>query len=145
MNKEKQFLWSATAAVAISIVAGLITIDSPWVMRDKRLDAIQVDELVELSQAVDRHFRKYSELPGSLADLMAQSDRLVPTENSDSGQPYRYSKSDGGSYKLCADFHSDNTDRNDIRWNNAGTRNRFQINWAHSAGSHCFEIDVSKH
>ena len=68
----------ATIAAAMAVIAVLITLGLPSRARERRLDGLRVDDLVQLSSSLDAYWSKHAALPLALDSLVSarQTDRI---------------------------------------------------------------------
>lgn len=128
---------AATIAAAVVVIAGLLTLGLPSHARERKLDGIRVEDLSQLSRAVDAYWDKYAALPDSLTSLISshQVDR-VP-KDPQSGASYTYLVSGARSYRLCATFAQPADTTNRTRIDVFLPANR---SWTHGAGESCFDL-----
>lgn len=125
----------ATAAVVVSVIAGIIVIGSPSEGRFQQLDSGRVADLRGIMQATDLFWARNERLPGSLAELAADPRTSVNMVDPASGEPYAYRAIDDATYEVCATFDRASPD----------TPGRSSDDfWRHEAGRQCFEIGADK-
>ena len=126
---------AATVAAALVVIAGLLTLGMPSHARERRMDALRVDDLSGLSRAIDAFWAKHSSLPPTLDSLVAarQLDR-VPSDPQNNTQ-YAYLVSGERSYRLCATFDQP-SDTNQAPVNIDVSSH----SWRHGAGESCFDL-----
>ncbi len=128
---------AATIAAALVVIAGLLTLGLPSHARERKLDGIRVEDLSQLSRAVDAYWDTHAALPDSLTSLIAshQVDRV--SNDPQSGAPYTYVVNGARSYRLCATFAqpTDTTERARIDVYMPANRS-----WRHGAGESCFDL-----
>ena len=115
----------ATTAVAS---AGFMVLGSPAKQRELRLDNKRVDDLREITAAVDAYRQRHNTLPPTLHAMEEAWSRAIPRD-AHTSQPYEFKVFESGRYELCAVFQHPSDD---------GARS-----WVHRAGRHCFTM--SKH
>lgn len=130
MTSQRLAAAASIVAVVASVIAGFMLSGSPSEQRLRRLDERRLEDLQQLTSAVDTYWRQQRRLPANL-DGLADGRWLarVPSDPV-SGLPYRYDKASAQAYRLCADF-----DRA------APQPDGF---WAHPRGPHCFAFDVAR-
>lgn len=127
------FAIAASAVVLLAIVAGLVVIGSPSEVRAQRLDEQRVRNLQAIASAIERHRRTNDTVPASLVTLRQSEQQVaLPIEDPESRELYDYRATGASSYELCALFDT-------VLNANDG---RIPAFWSHSAGRHCFLIDV---
>jgi hypothetical protein len=131
---RRVFPYVAGAVVVGAIAAGLALIGPPSEERRRRLDAIRVGDLRQISTAVDMYWKQEARVPESLAAVPdVPNAAFRRTMDPATGEPYPYRVLDGSRYELCATFEAEDAD--------GAYDDRF---WAHGAGRRCFELDAAK-
>jgi hypothetical protein len=119
-------------AVVAAIVSGLFLIGSPFAERSRRLDLIRVEDLRQLTRAIDLYWKGEGKLPASVDALATVPDASFRSKMDPyTAEPYSYHVLDGSRYELCATFEEVDGEYGD----------RF---WAHAVGRKCFELDAQK-
>ncbi|HLO76777.1 MAG TPA: hypothetical protein VK196_10025 [Magnetospirillum sp.] len=133
------FAGAVGTIAVVAVVAGITVIDSPAETREQKLDAQRVADLRRIAFAVDAQLRKTGTLPANL-NALKTADQVNSFQLADpvTAEPYDYKTTGPRSYQLCATF-SRPTPMND------GDRdpNRTPEFWNHSAGRHCFSVEVA--
>ncbi|MDZ4735372.1 MAG: hypothetical protein SGJ07_03405 [Rhodospirillaceae bacterium] len=122
------FVVAALAAIAV----GFAIIGSPWVQRERALDARRSDDLASLAWAIEDHRRAQGALPATLDALGGEWSDLIA--DPETGAPYEYEATGPETYRLCAVFTHPRGVEGDPRWTGDFMR--------HGAGRHCFDRDV---
>jgi hypothetical protein len=132
----------ATIAAAVAVIAGLITLGLPSHARERRLDGMRVDDLVQLSNSLDAYWSKHTSLPLVLDSLVSdrQTDR-IPSDPA-TKLPYTYLVSGERSYRLCATF-AQPSDTTDYRFAPSYAGSKPTRSWRHGAGESCFDLTVT--
>jgi hypothetical protein len=119
-------LWGIACLTILSaIVGGLILTGGPHTGRMRRMDERRVQDLSQLKNAIENHFRIHQTLPNSIKDLKNVEDAITDPV-SDKRYPYKRIKAD--SFQLCAIFElEDLTSEHSVE----GFKN-------HKAGLDCF-------
>lgn len=129
---EWMFAGSATAVAVLSIIAGLIVTDPPWIVRKQRLDEQRANSLNMISDLIGRFNLDNGKLPQSLDELFKSTtyrpylDTVDPTTRA----PYEYNPGAARSFQLCAVFDLETA---------ALARPTGNL-WAHKAGRQCFDL-----
>jgi len=121
---------ASTAVVLFVVILGFVRIGGPSTQRMLRGDQRRVQDLYELTQQIQNHWRLSDHaLPRDLSELsgVAISDPITRA-------PYEYRVKQGSRYELCATFSADSKQDD-------GAENRDE--WSHSAGHHCFSMDAA--
>ena len=141
---------AATIAAAVAIIAGLLTLDSPSLARERKLDRRRIEDLSRMSNLIDAYWMMHSALPPTLDTLavLRLTDR-VPVDPKNRS-PYTYHVSGERSYRLCATFAqpsdsnaSPGDEDGDIVYVTGtigGPMGRQPHSWRHGAGESCFDL-----
>jgi hypothetical protein len=128
-------LTAATAAVGAAVIAGIVLLGSPATERQRRLDAVRVDDLASIERLVASFASLHKALPHDLDSLTREPGYAVTLNDPDSGAPYEYETLSIDSYRLCATFKT--------RSSNDAPRNAYRrpLNetWVHGVGRQCFD------
>ena len=104
------FIGTVTLAVAAAVITGFVIIGSPSAERTRRFDQQRVNDIQQISYAVDAYWTQVKALPPSLGSLMSNNFYYVSNINDPlSKQPYEYRIVSTSTYELCATFESDST------------------------------------
>lgn len=128
-------LVAAGLAVAATVVAAIVVMDSPGVQRQARLDERRVQDLQRLDQAIQAHARRHDALPAALEVVTRRPGVNYTVSDPVDGAPYVYEATGARTYRLCARFATD-TARLHPRTPFGG------YDWAHAAGQQCFDREV---
>lgn len=118
----------ASIVIVAALAIGLFLLGSPTEERSRRLDEQRVDDLRQLTRAINSSYSNTDSLPGNLANLVDGRElRLLPTDP-ETNQNYDYEIVDSETYRLCAEFsrNTDDEDRGDF--------------WSHAIGRQCFSF-----
>ena len=118
-----------TAVVAAAVVTGIVIIGSPMEERTRRLDTRRVQDLQQISQAVQVYHTRHQRTPASLEELSKEPGLAMVPRDPVTGQPYGYTTLDSDSYEVCGTFDRDSDPRTA----------RF---WSHGAGTQCFTLNA---
>ena len=145
-NATKWFVWTVIGCVGLSAAYGLYLSGSPSQERARKLDAQRVNDLQQITYAVDQYWAQKSSLPETLDELRSTRDiYLNNVRDPETAQPYEYHRADADSYQVCANFTT--AFQNDM--NAPPTSMPYPMNtgstfWNHPIGIHCFDVDVRK-
>jgi hypothetical protein len=128
-------LTAATAAVGAAVIAAIVLLGSPTTERQRRLDAVRVDDLAAIERLVASFASLHKALPPDLGSLAREPGYAVMLNDPDSGAPYEYEKLSVDSYRLCAIFKTPNSNDTFL---NAYERSR-NATWVHGVGRQCFD------
>lgn len=141
--RERASIWCGVAASIMvfgAIVGGLLLIDSPTEMRERKIDNSQLETLSKIQAAVVDYVQINGQLPQALSDLKSESDK----HDAPKGRAaYEYNLTDNG-FSLCAEFALPSIDGENYYtyWgDSAGILNG--DDWEHPAGRHCFDRPVN--
>lgn len=140
----KAVAWTATAVVAVSLIAGFVTSGSPFRARLERLDAQRVSDLQVLqSQIVYTHWQLKGTVPERLTDLQDSISGFVVPVDPQTKQPYEYTKTGARTFTLCATFVTEATSQYMLE------RQPYPIyqdsaneSWSHGVGRVCFDRTI---
>jgi hypothetical protein len=118
-----------TVVVAAAVVIGIVIIGSPGEERTRRLDTRRVQDLQQISQAVQVYHARHQRTPSSLDELSKEPGLAMVPRDPVTGEPYRYVSVDSDSYELCGTFDRDSDART-------------ATFWSHGAGTQCFTSNV---
>jgi len=131
----------AIAAVVAALVAGIIAVGPPSRARERKLDALRVEDLAALERQIGNFARVHSSLPQDLASLANEPGYSIPRSDPQSGRPYEYQVLSSDRYRLCARFATPSVRESIENAYPPGDT------WSHSAGDQCFngrvELGVS--
>lgn len=140
MSMTPKFLFVSLIALAVVVVviAGLFTAGSPGAERTRRADQQRVNDLQQISYAVDQYWTRNGSLPSSLDELAKSPDVAIQSiRDPQSGEPYAYRQASPlGEYQLCATFESA-TPQDAAR--PVPPPDTF---WDHDVGEKCFELQT---
>jgi hypothetical protein len=132
-------LGAAALAVVAAVVTGLFVLGSPMEERERQLDNRRVADLQAIMAATNLYWTRYSRVPATLDELIAEPGVQLRTADPASSEVYGYQSMDGIRYQVCASFDlaSEEISRDPTR-----------DLWAHGAGSQCFSLepeDITDH
>lgn len=145
MNSARSAYWGAllTLVVVASLGVGIWIVGSPTEERERRLDARRVQDLIAISDRVQRHAKDTDALPADLASLAQHSERQagrfpqVQLRDPVTREPYEYEVLGPTTFRLCAHFGRASASR----FSEDGMESD---PWSHNAGRFCFEREVRK-
>lgn len=140
LTSNSRMIWRVVSAIVIigSIVWGFSVLGSPRTQRLIKYDEQKVNDLMNITYAVQTHYSTNGVLPKDFVEL-AKLNYSLMTIDSQTQKVYEYSVTDKTHYELCADFNkatSDNNNRNNI------TLPTGSVSWSHPAGRYCFPQTV---
>jgi hypothetical protein len=133
-------LTAATAAVgaaviAAAVIAAIVVLGSPTKERQRRLDAVRVDDLAAIERLIASFASLHKTLPHDLDSLAREPGYSVSANDPDSGASYEYEMLSIDSYRLCAIFKTRSS--NDEPHGAYGRS--FNATWVHGVGRQCFD------
>ena len=120
--------------IAVSVLVfglGIVINSSPAAAHDTRLDSARVQQLQNISDAVDHYYTDHSStLPATLQTL-SDAKLIYPEDMRDSATnaPLGYTPEGTNTYQLCATFASAEQERASMN----------APEWQHDAGHYCFD------
>lgn len=133
---RRWFTIVAVGVVALAVLLGLLSSDSPWVARERKIDSATLDRLNGVANAIDAFDKLNSKLPASLADLYAlpQTVPFGTLAVSDLAGIDYVGAAAGADYQLCASFQ---------RASDAARYSYGRV-WKHEAGKACFSLKAQE-
>ena len=127
---------AALAAAVVFVAAvgvGLYLAGSPGEQRLVRFDQQRVLHLTEIRKSIDEYWRTHRALPARVdEDVIGITMPRVPRDPETDAE-YEYELRGDDAYRLCAVFSRASADH---------MADEF---WAHDAGRHCFDFQVTEH
>jgi hypothetical protein len=120
------------AASVAAVAAGLAIIGPPWVQREMAIDQRRAEDLNALRWEIEARWQTQDRLPTTLDELGPEWAAM--TVDPETGAAYEYETTGARSYRLCATFAHPTDTPDDPRW-----MGDFEV---HSAGRHCFDLEV---
>jgi type II secretory pathway pseudopilin PulG len=122
----------AVAGAAVVLVAAMIVMGSPMTARKQKMDERRINDLEQISNAVERYALAHGHLPASL-DVLSDETTALDSTDPVTGAPYEYMRVDSTSYRLCASFTL--AGGRTARW-----RTPAGETWKHPAGRYCYTL-----
>ena len=132
------------AAVVIVVGIGFYLSGTPSNARAEKLDQQRVNDLMEISNAINAYSTPNNKLPHLLGTLrFMHPDSPYPQSIHDplTGQPYEYDPYSPLNYRLCATFQTDTTKDRAIQKRPKYPSDNENF-WLHPAGKKCFSFNV---
>lgn len=142
MSGKKIFISAIVLVIAAAVAAGLFLSGSPERERMRRFDQERLNDLSQISYAIDSYRNQEKKLPATLEELKTKRDLYVRSlKDPRTAKPYEYSATATSTYQLCASFETDSdaelartlAQRPDIEG---------QDFWKHPIGRKCYELEV---
>lgn len=131
---------AATVAAVVVVVAGLLTLGMPSRARERRLDGLRVQDLSQLSSAIDMYWSKYAALPPTLDSLVSTRQLGRVPLDPQSNTAYTYLVSGERSYRLCATFAQPSDTGAGPMYDGFTALGGNSHSWRHGAGESCFDL-----
>ena len=138
----RNYAIGAFGVVVLTVIVGLMHIETPQMVREVRLDDQMVADLQNIQYSINSYYQRADELPASLDALFPTGDIPQPPVSGNNGQPtaYEYIPVDLTHYQLCATFLTDSAATKQVAAPSYPDRHT----WSHPAGHYCFSAAVSK-
>ena len=129
---------AVSVVVVAAILAGILTLGSPAVQRQRRFDERRISDLMSIESAVTVYWQRNNALPADLAALAKEPGLRPNARDPETGTTYAYEVTGANSYRMCAVFAFDST-------TDPAVPARVHVSsWPHGAGRHCFELRIPK-
>jgi hypothetical protein len=140
----KIFAVGVTLCVAAGIVAAFFVVGSPSAERARRMDQQRVNNLQQISYALDNHYVLKKDLPQSLEELQGIQDVYIESVvDPKTRELYAYRRIDAANYELCATFELDGGSSPDGRMAVATPYSGpYDKMWQHGEGLQCYGLQV---
>jgi hypothetical protein len=127
----------ASIVVAFAIVWGFVLVGSPATRRQERFDEQRLKDLQTIAREIqwmvvdpNENETLKAALPMTLEEAAARArDKSLNPRDPETGEPYVYTVKNESTYEVCATFARKR------EWDS-------RVFWNHSAGAHCFTINV---
>lgn len=141
---HKIFVGVVIAAVAAAAIGGLIVSGTPSQERARQFDNRRINDLQQLSQAIDQFWTRNARLPETLADMQNRREYYVPSvEDPRTKESYEYRVTAGKTYELCAGFESDASSESPQDMYARPYYAKEGANfWSHGKGRVCYTIEA---
>lgn len=136
LNPTSRKIWAVVASVAIlgSIVWGFSVLGSPQTQRLIKSDDAKVNDLMNISNAVQNYYSINKVLPKNTSELATLNYGLNLVD-SQTKKPYEYIVKSKTNFEVCAEF---NKATSDATVPNIYARPVGYTSWAHDKGRYCF-------
>ncbi len=129
----KAFGIVSLVVIVASFVGAFFLVDSPVTARAKAYDQTRINNLQELSYAINNYYTQNQALPETL-DVLENSQFFVTTTDPQTNEPYEYILAGAESFELCANFETANT---------SDTKNTYPGQLKYDIGRNCFEYKIT--
>lgn len=135
---NSQKIWAIASAVVVigSIVWGFSVLGSPATQRLYKYDDQKVNDLMNLSSAVESFYLQKNALPKDLNELSTLGYGFNSID-SQTQKSYEYIKNGTLKYSVCAEFNKDSLTKDPAQ------RPVGYISWSHPEGRYCFERTIN--
>lgn len=136
-------IWFIVALVIIlaSIIWGFAVLGSPMTQRLYKYDEQKVNDLMNISSAVQNYYSTYQILPSSLSTI--PPDYYISLVDPQTQKPYKYELVQNLRYKLCAEFNKSSPNLDNPNSGSRPVLYKGASLWDHPAGEYCFEEGVN--
>ncbi len=131
------YFYSALVMVIVTFAGALFVVESPTETRDRKLDAMVIDNFNQIDMAIRTFYTENKKLPESLDTLQAEFSYLRDKDlkNPVTSELYEYKISGDKEYELCATFRISNLE--------SESHDYYQDKrWLHEAGEVCLKQTV---
>lgn len=141
---QKIFVGVVILAVAAAAVGGLFVAGSPSQERARQFDNRRINDLQQISQAVDQFWTRNGRLPEALADMENRREYYVPSIlDPKTKAAYEYRVTAGKTYELCATFETDaSTESPEDKYSRPYYVGEGANFWTHGPERVCFTIEA---
>lgn len=142
MTAKKLFIAVVVLAMGAAVAAGMFLAGSPEKERMRRFDQERLNDLSQISYAIDGYWNQEKKLPASLEDLKTKPDMYVRSlKDTRTQEPYGYRTTATSTYELCATFETD-SDAEFARNVSRPAEVQGQDFWKHPIGRKCYTLPV---
>ena len=136
----KIFVGIVTTAVIAALVCGFTLSGTPANERARRFDERRLNDLQQISSAIDAYWNTEDVLPENL-EILTQNRRIFIESIADpkTSEVYEYIAQEGAKYKLCATYETKAIDSSKVAKPYPSL-----LFWDHPFGYYCFEFDASE-
>lgn len=147
---RKALIWIGALVALAAVVAGFMTVGSPYKQRALKMDSRRVSDLQTLQWQIVSYWQQKEKLPATLADLNDAISGIVIPKDPDTEAQYEYVVKGPTSFELCATFDLKNEDPRGrgefygrgydiaVTYPSYGGGDPANENWKHEAGRTCF-------
>lgn len=133
----------AVLIVIVAIVAGFMVVGSPGEARRRAADGERVRDLIRIADRVADYYKDSKSVPASLQELRKSEPlRDEDVEDPTSGQQYEYRRLSATTFRLCADFETDQSRSDEAGWSYDFLGRKQREMARHGKGRACFTLDV---
>lgn len=129
-------------AVAASVVLGFMTLGSPSVQRDIRLDTERTAALMSIQSLVVQYWQQNEKLPLTLGELENPLYGVQMPLDPETKESYAYEVTGDLSFKLCATFARESAEEKLGEYYALMPGIKHGNEWTHMAGTVCFNREI---
>lgn len=133
--------WAVGILVVITIGSGFMIVGTPQELRDRKQDAVRVQDLQNIQWQVVNYWQQKEALPTTLDQLKDPISGAVIPLDPKTGEPYTYQRVGAMAFKLCATFNTESTQPNPS-YAVPKEVNGLDENWQHATGEVCFDRTI---
>lgn len=138
MSRYSIVYGAVTSVIVVgAMMASCYHIETPSEVRERKLDAAQVDDLTDIYWRIDNHYTQNGSLPMSIDELY--ETEVLPHAPTDRAE-YQYKITGDTTFEFCAEFATESFDT--VATRPVLTPETRNYNWNHDAGYVCFEREV---
>lgn len=121
-RRDSLVLYGIGLVAAVLVVLGIVTVGGPGTARAERRDQARLEDLQQLVPYIGCLTAQAGEvLPQSLGPTNKACAEDPPLADRFDGEPYRYERLSGASYRLCARLERPDRLSSDAVWNPASS------------------------
>lgn len=137
-TRSQLFAGGVTLAVVAAVIAGLFLAGSPEKERIRLADEQRINDLQQISYAMDVFWNAEGILPASLPELAKHQNVFVQRiQDPQTGEPYPYRATSERTYELCAVFTTSS-----FIDPNQPPQPPLERFWQHEAGQTCYSLEI---
>ena len=140
-KKVKLYTIIASVLVLISIVAGFLSVGSPFDERARKFDDQRVSDLSSIQYQIVNFYQKKGTLPQVLNDLNDPISSFIVPVDPVTKLPYEYKQTNQNTFEVCAVFALPSRDVQNGRTIMIAPADSFQ-SFTHGAGNTCFSRTI---
>lgn len=111
--KEKARYYGITSLIIVfgAIIAGFFIVGTPGEARLRQFDQQKISDLQSIQWQIVNFWQRKESLPNSLEELSDPIGGYQPPKDRQTGESYVYERTGTLSYKLCAEFNQESSER----------------------------------
>jgi len=140
-RKAKLYASIASVLVVASVVAGFISVGSPFDERARKFDDQRVSDLSSIQYQIVNFYQKKGSLPETLADINDPLSSFMVPVDPVTKLSYEYKQLNQTSFEICATFSLPSRNVQDGRTKIMVQEDKFQT-FTHDSGRTCFSRNI---